>query len=281
VAGHLPVALLVVAVSDINHFDAIFGTHRKTTMATITKALLTVALFAGVSFHSGAQIMRDYVNNADRTLDNYKNKVKGGSLSSDDIAAGLREALQVGAKNATGRVSAVDGFFGNALIKVLMPPEAKKVETTLREVGMGAQVDNAILSMNRAAEDASAKALPIFLDAIKNISIDDGMKILKGNNDAATQYLKSKTLAALTAAFKPVIQESLDKVNATKYWADIINAYNGLPTTFKKINPDLTAYVTERALNGVFVYIADEEAKIRKNPAARVSDLLKKVFATN
>lgn len=250
-------------------------------MAIINKAILTLALFAGISISANAQIMRDYVSQADRTLDNYKSKVNGGPLSADEIAAGLREALQVGAKNATGKVSAVDGFFGNALIKILMPPEAKKVETTLRGVGMGSQVDNAILSMNRAAEDASTKALPIFLDAIRDMSIEDGINILRGNKDAATQYLKAKTSAALTAAFKPVIKESLDKVNATKYWADIINAYNGLPTTFKKINPDLTAYVTERALNGVFVYIADEEAKIRMNPAARVTDLLKKVFASN
>ena len=250
-------------------------------MATITKAFFTLAIVAGISAHSGAQILRDYVNDADRTLEKYKPKGTGsGALTSADISAGLRQALQVGAQNATGKVSAVNGFFGNALIKVLMPPEAKKVENTLREIGLGSQVDNAILTMNRAAEDASAKALPIFLDAIKNRSIDDGLRILKGGNDAATQYLKAKTSAALTAAFKPVIQESLDKVNATKYWADVFNAYNDLPTTFNKVNPDLTAYVTERALNGVFVYIADEEAKIRMNPAARVTDLLKKVFAS-
>jgi hypothetical protein len=250
-------------------------------MATLTKSVLTLVLFAGISLSANAQILRDQITNADRTLDNYKNKAKGGDLSTDEIAAGLREALQVGAKNATGRVSAPDGFFGNALIKVLIPPDAKKVENTLRQVGMGDQVDKAILSMNRGAEDACTKALPIFLDAVRGMSIDDGIRILKGNKDAATQYLKQKTSPALTAAFTPVIKASLEKVDATKYWADMINAYNSLPTTFKKINPDLTAYVTERALNGVFVYIADEEAKIRMNPAARVSDLLKKVFGSN
>ena len=243
------------------------------------KLMLTVALFTGVTANADAQILRDYVNAADRAVKGVKNK-NGGALSESDIAAGLKEALSVGAKNATGKLSVVNGFFGNALVKVLMPPEAKKVENTLRQLGLGSQVDEAILSMNRAAEDASAKALDIFINAVKNMSIQDGMAILKGGNNAATNYLKNKTTAALTAAFRPVIQNSLDKVNATKYWNIVFTTYNELPTTFKKINPDLPAYVTERALAGVFLYIADEEAKIRQNPAARVSDLLKKVFGS-
>jgi len=148
-------------------------------------------------------------------------------------------------------------------------------------VGMGSYVDDAILSMNRAAEDASTKALDIFVDAIKNMSIQDAASILSGGDNAATEYLKAKTTASLTAAFRPIIQQSLDKVNATKYWATVFNTYNELPTTFKKVNPDLPAYVTERALNGVFVYIAKEEAKIRKDPAAQVTNLLKKVFGVS
>ncbi len=250
-------------------------------MARINKVVMLIAVFAMMAAQTQAQMFRDYVNEADRSLNQLqKNKNNGGGLSQSDIAAGLKQALQVGAKNATNKVSAVNGFFGNALIKILMPPEAKKVENTLREIGLGDQVDKAILSMNRAAEDASSKALQIFIDAITSMTIQDGMTILRGQNDAATQYLKSKTTAKLTAAFRPVIQESLDKVNATKYWAIVFNTYNELPTTFTKVNPDLPAYVTERALNGVFVYIADEEAKIRLNPAARVTDLLKKVFGS-
>lgn len=239
--------------------------------------VLSLALLAFVSVSANAQF-KDYLNEANKKINKFKGG-SGGSLSQSEIAAGLKEALQIGAKKATAQVSAVNGFFGNALIKVLMPPEAKKVENTLRQLGMGSYVDDAILSMNRAAEDASIKALPIFVNAIKSMSIQDGLAILKGGNNAATNYLKSKTTAALTAAFKPVIQESLDKVNATKYWSLVFTTYNKLPTTFNKVNPDLTAYVTERALNGVFVYIADEEAKIRMNPAARVTDLLRKVFA--
>lgn len=202
----------------------------------------------------------------------------GNNLSNTDIANGLKEALRIGAQNASGRLSAVNGFFGNALIKILMPPEAKKVETTLRQIGMGNVVDKAILSMNRAAEDASAKAIPIFVNAITSMSIQDGITILRGGNGAATNYLKMKTTQALTDAFRPVIQNSLGKVGATALWSDVFRIYNQLPTTYNKINPDLTGYVTERALSGLFVNIADEENKIRNNPAARVTGLLQQVF---
>ena len=244
------------------------------------KTLYVFLLFTGVSITTRAQF-GNLIKDAEKKVDDIENNggsKKGGSLSQSEISDGLRQALQVGAKNATGKVSVANGFLGDALIKVLMPPEAKKVESTLREVGMGQYVDDAILSMNRAAEDASGKALDIFVNAIKSMSIQDALSILNGGNDAATQYLKAKTTAQLTAAFKPVIQQSLDKVNATKYWATVFNTYNELPTTFNKVNPDLPSYVTERALNGVFVYIAQEEAKIRKDPAAQVTDLLKKVF---
>lgn len=249
-------------------------------MATIKKVLVATLLVAGTCT-ANAQILRDFVNDAQHTVGSYTKKKKtGGALTESDISAGLKQALQVGAQNATAKVSAVNGFFGNGLIKILMPPEAKKVENTLRQIGLGSQVDKAILTMNRAAEDASSRAVNIFISAISSMSIQDAVSILRGSNDAATQYLKSKTTATLTTSFRPVIEESLDKVNATKYWADVFNVYNDLPTTFKKVNPDLPAYVTDRALAGLFVYIADEEAKIRMNPAARVTDLLKKVFGS-
>ena len=141
-------------------------------------------------------------------------------------------------------------------------------------------MDDAILSINRGAEDACKTAAPIFGKAIKEMSIQDAIGILKGNDSSATIYLKQKTTTALTSAFKPVIQESLNKVGATKYWSDVFGTYNSLPTTFKKINPDLSAFVTERALSGVFHYVALEEQKIRKDPVARVTDLLKKVFGS-
>lgn len=207
-------------------------------------------------------------------------KKNGGGLSNDDIVSGLKEALSVGAQNSSEKLSAVDGFFANAAIKVLMPEEAKKVESTLRNIGMGSMVDKAILSMNRAAEDASKSAAPIFVDAIKSMSIQDAFGILKGNDSAATSYLKGKTTANLTSAFRPVIEEALRKTDATKYWRDVFETYNKLPTTFNKINTDLSSYVTDMALTGMFFQVALEEQKIRKDPAARVTDILKKVFGS-
>lgn len=210
------------------------------------------------------------------------NKATSGStsLTNDEIVSGLKEALSVGAKNSANKLSSVDGFFANAAIKVLMPPEAKKVESALRTAGMGKLVDNAILSMNRAAEEASKSAAPIFVNAITSMSITDALNILKGSDTAATGYLRGKTVAALTSAFRPVIDTALQKTSATSYWKTVFDAYNKLPTTFNKINPDLAGYVTEKSLSGMFYQVAQEEQKIRKDPAARVSDILKKVFGS-
>ncbi len=200
-----------------------------------------------------------------------------GSLSSSEIASGLKDALRVGTDSASKKLSAVNGFFANAAIKILMPPEAKKVENTLRNIGLGKTVDNAILSMNRAAEDAAQFAGPIFWNAIKSMSIQDAIGILKGGDFAATEYLKDHTTTALTNAFKPVVEKSLEKTDATKYWKDVFSAYNRFSS--KPVNTDLTAYVTEKSLQGIFYEIGLEEQKIRKDPVARVTDILKKVFS--
>ena len=203
------------------------------------------------------------------------------SLSTFDVANGLKEALNVGVEKGTSKLSAVDGFLKNAAIKVLLPPEAQKVEKTLRSVGMGNLVDNAITSMNRAAEDATKSAAPIFLSAIKQMTIQDAWGILRGGDTSATHYLKTKTTSPLTTSFKPVIQQSLEKVNATKYWSDVINAYNKVNIFSKeKIDPDLSSYVTEKALSGIFYEVGQQEKSIRKDPVARTSDLLKKVFGS-
>lgn len=198
-------------------------------------------------------------------------------LSNDEIVQGLKEALNVGANNASKQLSSVDGFFKDAAIKILMPEEAKKAEKKLRSLGMGKLVDDAILSMNRAAEDASKNAAPIFVNAIKQMSIQDAVGILRGNDFAATTYLKDKTTSPLTEAFRPVIEASLAKVNATKYWNTVFTTYNKFSSD--KINPDLAAYVTEKSLAGIFYQVGLEEQKIRKDPMARTSDILKKVFA--
>lgn len=201
---------------------------------------------------------------------------KGGSLSNEDIISGLKEALSVGTKNSAAKLGSVDGFFKDAAVKILMPEEARKVERTLRNMGMSSLVDKAILSMNRAAEDAASGVGEIFLDAIKGMTVADGLKILRGGDFAATEYLKENTSRSLTEKMRPVIDASLGKTNATAHWKDVFTAYNRFSRD--KVNTDLTAYVTERAMQGVFYQVGQEEQKIRKNPAARVSDILKKVF---
>lgn len=198
------------------------------------------------------------------------------TLSSNTIASGLKEALQVGTQRGVAKLSAADGFFKDAAIKILMPPEAQKVEQKLRALGLGKQVDNAILSMNRAAEDASKSAAPIFINAIKQMTIRDATGILTGGDFAATDYLKSKTSSNLTEAFRPVIEQSLAKVNATKYWSTVFTTYNTFST--QKVNTDLSAYVTDKAMSGIFHEVALQEQKIRKDPAAQTTVLLKKVF---
>ncbi len=199
-----------------------------------------------------------------------------GSLSEQEITNGLKQALTIGTKNSTSSLSAIDGYFANAAIKILMPPEAQKVESTLRSVGFGSVVDKAVLSMNRAAEDAAKSATPIFVNAIKQMSITDALGILKGGDFAATNYFKDKTTIALTAAFSPVIKTALDKVDATKYWNDVFKVYNQFSTN--PVETDLAAFVTNRAIDGIFYQVSLEEQKIRQDPAARVTDLLKKVF---
>ena len=201
----------------------------------------------------------------------------GKGLSSDDIAAGLKDALNHGIQKATQQLSAVDGFFKDAAVKILFPPEAAKMEKTLRNAGFGPQVDKAILDINRAAEDAAKSAAPIFLDAIKNMSVSDGINILRGPDTAATGYLRKSTTVQLTAAFLPVIKSSLDKVGATNSWKTVVDAYNKIPF-HKKVDSDLPAYTTQKGLDGVFYYVAVEEKSIRQNPAGQADALLKKVF---
>ncbi|HVU85023.1 MAG TPA: DUF4197 domain-containing protein [Puia sp.] len=203
---------------------------------------------------------------------------EGSNLSSDEIISGLKQALTLGAQKSADRLSAVDGFFKDAAVKVLLPPQAQNVEKTLRSLGMGKLVDDAILSMNRAAEDASKSAAPIFVDAVKKMTVQDGLGILRGADTAATGYLRKTTSPELTTAFHPVIDSSLQKTGATKYWKTVFDTYNKLPTTFTKVDPDLASFVTQKAMDGIFYYVAQEEKKIRKDPAAQVTDLLKKVF---
>lgn len=207
-------------------------------------------------------------------------KKSASGITENEAGQGIKEALLQGVTNAVLNLNKTDGFFGSEFYKMLLPPDAKKVETTLRKTGMGAQVDKAILAINRGAEDAVGYAKPIFIDAIKQMTLKDALNIIKGPNDAATNYFKEKTKEQLIIAFSPSVKSSLDKVEATKYYADIMNTYNNFPTTFKKVNPDLPSYVVGKAVDALFDQIAKEEANIRANPVARTSDLLKKVFGS-
>lgn len=210
---------------------------------------------------------------------NEVNKAMGAEqpLTTTEVAAGLKEALIKGISNGSDIASQVDGYFKNPEIKIPFPPDVKKVETRLRQIGLGDEVDKFILTLNRGAEDAAKEAKPIFINAIKSMTIQDAWGILKGEEDAATQYLKRTTSAQLKEKFKPVIQNSLDKVNATKYYGDIVTTYNRIPLV-EKVNPDLNDYAADKAIEGLFVMIAKEEKNIRQDPVARTSDLLKKVF---
>ncbi|TZF85573.1 DUF4197 domain-containing protein (plasmid) [Pedobacter sp. BS3] len=201
-----------------------------------------------------------------------------GNPSTAEIASGLKQALEIGTSAGADRLSAKDGFFGNLAVKIFFPPEAQKVEKTLRSVGLGQLCDNVILSLNRAAEDAATEAKPIFLSAIKQMTIADASNILlSGQQDAATQYFKRVTSDQLRAKFNPIIANSLSKVDATKYWNTAMTSYNKLPLV-TKINPDLDDYVTQKAIDGLFVQVAQEELNIRTNFASRTTSLLQKVF---
>lgn len=210
------------------------------------------------------------------------NKTLGGSstpLTTAEVTQGLKEALIKGISTGSDLASQLDGYFKNPEIKIPFPPEVKKVEDRLRQIGLGNEVDKFVMTLNRGAEDAAKEAKPIFIAAIKSMTIQDAWAILKGEPDAATQYLQRTTSGLLKEKFKPVIRQSLNKVNATKYYGDIVTRYNQIPFV-QKVNPDLDDYATDKAIEGLFVMIAKEEKNIRQNPVARTTEILKRVFGT-
>lgn len=201
-----------------------------------------------------------------------------GSLTKEQVIAGLKEALIKGITAGSADASKLNGYFKNPEIKIPFPPEVQQVEQKLRQIGLGNEVDKFVMTLNRGAENAAKEAKPIFIDAIRAMTIQDAWGILRGADDAATQYLIRTTSDRLTEKFKPVIKTSLDKVNATRYYGDLITTYNKIPFV-EDVNPDLDDYATEKAIEGLFLLIAKEEEKIRENPLARTTDLLKKVFS--
>jgi hypothetical protein len=237
------------------------------------KVLYIVVISILLGLPAKAQFLKDLKKAAENVIE----ETSKTGFSEEEASKALKEALTIGIKKGVSQLSKPDGYFRDPQIKIPMPKEAKTVEEKLRMLGQGKAVDNAIESMNRAAEDAANGAKDIFVAVIKELTLKDVMNIVSGEDDAATRFLEDHTRTRLIEKFKPVIKVSLDKVGATKYWNTVFSSYNKLPFV-KKVNPDLLDYVTNKAIDGLFVQIAKEELEIRKNPVARVTDLLKKVF---
>ncbi len=238
------------------------------------KILLGFILFALL-------ISCDIINNTIQTID-VSNKGNAPALTNDEVISGLKEALQVGIKNSVELTSITDGFLKNETIRLPFPQDAIKVREKAIEFGLSGQVEKFETTLNRAAEEATKEALPIFKEAILTMSVQDGFTILKGGDGAATKFLKDQTTAKLVTAFSPKVKEATSKVKLTESWTPIINRYNQAMTLTggQKLNPDLDAYITEKAITGLFFMVEKEENKIRKDPAARVTDILMKVFGS-
>jgi tyrosine-protein phosphatase YwqE len=274
---------LFTFVLSISFFGIVVGIGRKKLNISIMKKTiyLLITTVTLSSTYVSAQSWKDIKKKAKEKTEEVKGTALPGSteLTEEEVGKGLKEALNKGVEKGVTQLHKKDGYFKDPQIKIPMPEEAKKVEEKLRSLGQDKKVDEAIESMNRAAEDAAESAKDIFVAAIKGMTLTDAMSILKGEDDAATKYLNKATYTELTKKFQPIIKASLDKVGATKHWETVFNSYNKIPFV-DKVNPDLVEYVTEKALNGLFIQVAKEELKIRKDPAARVTDLLKKVFGS-
>lgn len=205
----------------------------------------------------------------------------GGGLTTQEIALGLREALQVGTKNASKQASRPGGFYSNPSLRIAFPPDAIPVRNFANNAGLGRQVTTFEQKLNAAAEQAAGRAQPIFVNAIKGMSINDAVGILRGGDYAATNYFRSRTSGQLKSAFRPVVEQSLQNVRIAKYWEPLTTAYNLWPKSSRQVNPDLAGYVTNEAVDGLFLLIGREEKKIREDPVARVSEILKRVFGSS
>lgn len=234
-----------------------------------------ILLSSMLIFFSASLASADLLTDAQKFID--QQTKKNSEPDSNTIAAGLKEALTIGAKNSIASVSKADGYFGNQLIKIPMPDKIRNIDKMMRQVGMGKEVDKFILTMNRAAEKAAPQALSIFGDAVKEMTIPDAVKILRGNDTAATEYLRGKTHDRIYTAFKPSVSAAMNDVGVTRAFKDMMDKARKIPL-LKREAVDLDDYVTSKALDGLFITVGQEEHKIRKDPAARVTDLLKTVF---
>ena len=247
------------------------------------RTLSGLVLLASISYTSSAtadwgSLLKDATTIGSELLSNQVTSSSTSSLDNNTIISGLKQALDIGARNAIDNVSQTDGYLSNDLIRIPLPPAFDKVSSLMRKIGLSAQADQFEQSLNRAAEKAAPAATEILVDAIQNMSIDDATKVLSGPNNAATEYFKTQTSAQLTQLFKPTISSSLNEVGSTKYYNDLSQQLAAVPLIGEQVNVDLTDYVTQQALDGLFAIIALEEKKIRENPAARTTELLKQVF---
>lgn len=238
-----------------------------------------IYLFIGLNIFSSCEVLNEASNIVNSNTTNQNNTPK---LSNEEVISGLKEALSVGIKNSVNLTSVTDGFLKNNAIRLPFPPDAQKVKDKALEWKLDGQVEKFETTLNRAAEEATKEALPIFADAIKNMTVQDGFAILNGGDGAATKYLKDQTTSKLVAAFSPKVKEATSKVKLTEYWNPIINKYNSAMTLTggQKLNPDLDAFVTQKAIEGLFYMVEKEENKIRKDPVARITDILVKVFGS-
>ena len=238
--------------------------------------IIKITAIIAISFFSfntlNAQLLEGLKSVKELVKDPFKS-----NFSEKEASEAIKEALTNGVSKGSDFLSKKDGFLKNPEVMIPFPQDAKVVETTLRKIGMGKQVDDVVTSLNRAAEDAALSSKDIFVAAVKGMSVKDAINIVKGNDNAATSFLKSQTNESLKLTFKPIIQNSIEKVGVTKYWSTAMTSYNKVPFV-KKVNPDLNDYVTLKAIDALFLMISKEEAIIRKDPMARTSDLLKKVF---
>jgi hypothetical protein len=231
---------------------------------------------------SSCDVLNEAANQANNIVNQNDNSTETPSLTNTEVIAGLREALNVGIDNSVKSTSVLDGFLKNTDIRLPFPPDAEKVKQKALDLGLDGQVEKFETTLNRAAEEASKEAAPIFIDAIKNMTVQDGFEILNGGNGAATKYLKEQTQDKLKAAFMPKVKDAISKVELTKYWNPLINKYNTAMTLTggQKLNPDLDEFVTDKAIEGLFFMVEKEENKIRLDPVARITDLLSRVFGS-
>lgn len=241
------------------------------------KRLLSISLLISILTLQGCAGQKI---NFGKVLNDVINQTQSGALTNDDVVMGLKEALKVGINKGADSASKTNGFYLNPRIKIPFPPEVQRVETALRKIGLGGEVDKFVISLNRGAEEAAKEAKPIFVNAILSMSFSDAWSILRGDKNAATMFLKRTTSAALVQAFMPVVDRALQKTQATRYYSDLATTYNSIPFT-QKVNPDLKGYATQKAIDGLFILVEQEEARIRENPLARTSEILRRVFGAS